>query len=71
MHKNTTFNDLLLFAFNETQLADTVRVVNALDADPLISNEYAEIQATISGIQEAAVKPSERVMQKILAYAAK
>lgn len=71
MHKNTTFNDLLLFAFNETQLADTVRVVDALDSDPLVSGEYAELLDTINGIQNAAVSPSEKVMQNIMAYAAK
>lgn len=71
MHKNTTFNDLLLFAFNETELAETVRVVDALDADPLLSGEYADLLETLNGIQNAAVSPSDRVMQNILAYAAK
>ncbi len=70
MHKNTTFNDLLLFAFNETELAETVRVVDALDADPLLSGEYADLLETLNGIQNAAVSPSDRVMQNILAYAA-
>ena len=71
MHKNTTFNDFLLFAFNETELAETVRVVDALDADPLLSGEYADLLETLNGIQNAAVSPSDRVMQNILAYAAK
>ena len=71
MQQNTTFNDLLLFAFNETQLADTVRIANELESNPDVHYHYSELLDTLKGVREAVLSPSDKVTQAILAYAAK
>lgn len=47
MIKNTTQQELLLYAYNETNLCDSERIQRAIDSDPLLQHEYDEIFSII------------------------
>ena len=66
MKEKITFNDLILFAFNETELAKTVSVAEVLETDHRAQGCYNDIQDTLSGIRIAGVVPSEKTDLKIL-----
>ena len=68
MNKTTT-QDLILYAYNETDLKDSDRIQRSIDGDPLVQNDYKEITETLSALDETHVQPSEDVIKKILAFA--
>jgi hypothetical protein len=65
MNKNYTQNDLLLYAYNETELNDSVRVQNAIDGDPLVEGEYKEIVSTIEALNKMLLEPDDKVMNRL------
>lgn len=69
MKEKTTFYDLMLFAFNETQLSDTVKVTTALEENEHVKNAYEEIQDVLSSVSSAGVEPSQTSVKRILKYA--
>ncbi len=69
MEENTTFNDLLLFAFNETQLSKTVAVVHAIETDLDVSESFEEIKEVLSVLKQSRSNPSEETLQNILKHA--
>ena len=66
MNKTTTKNDLLLYAYNETDLKDSDRIQRAIDGDPLVKEEYYEINQMLEILDQGKVSPSESVIKKIL-----
>ena len=71
MKEKITFNDLLLFAFNETELNDTVKVTMAIESDDQVSETYDELLAVIHGIRGLSMTPSTAATERVLAYAGK
>ena len=69
MQQKSTFNDLILFAFNETQLSETVRIRKDIETSSETHAQFQHVVETLHGVQRAVVTPSERVLQKILRYA--
>lgn len=68
MNKTTT-KDLILYAYNETDLKDSDRIQRSIDGDPLVQNDYREITDTLSGLDGTHVQPSQEVIKKILEFA--
>lgn len=66
MNKTTTQNDLLLYAYNESDMKDSDRIQRAIDGDPLIEEEYREINETLEILDQGKVSPSDSVIKKIL-----
>ena len=66
MNKNSTQQDLLRYAYNETSLPDADRIQRAIDGDPLIQQEYTEITEVISKLDKGRVQPGDEVIRKIL-----
>ena len=69
MNKTTTKEDLILYAFNETDLKDSDRVQRTIDGDPLIQQDFNEIVETMNILEKGKVQPSEESIQKILNFA--
>jgi hypothetical protein len=68
MNKTFTTTDLILFAFNETVLADTVFIVKALEDDPYLQAEFREVIDTIGYIDTFRIGPSDASLNGILSY---
>ena len=54
MNKTTTKEDLILYAFNETDLKDSDRVQRGIDGDPLILQDFNEIVETMNILEKSA-----------------
>ncbi len=72
MKQQVTFNELLLFACNETSLSDTVRVETALSADPVLRETFRDIiiniQAAEREISKISYAPGEECLSKVFNY---
>ncbi|MCX6291707.1 MAG: hypothetical protein NT126_08080 [Bacteroidetes bacterium] len=68
MIKTTTLKDLVLYAYNETNLSDSDRIQRNIDGDPLVQQEYKEITEVFKALNEQMPGPSEKSMEKILAF---
>ena len=71
MNKTTTQHDLLLYAYNESDLNDSDRIQRRLDGDPLVKQEFNEIIGTVSLLDNLLLEPSEKSMEVIMAFAKK
>lgn len=69
MNKTTTKEDLILYAFNETDLKDSDRVQRSIDGDPLIQQDFNEIVESMNILEKGKVQPSDETIQKILSFA--
>lgn len=63
-----TYNDLILYYFNETQLTQTVITQNAIDTYPELEQEYETMVAVFEKIDGALINASEKSIQKILSF---
>ncbi len=68
MNKNSTTNALLLYLFNETQMAESVLIQLAIDYDAETEQEFEDIKATFSLMDKLLEAPSEECVNSILAY---
>ena len=68
MKEKITFQDLILFSFNETELPDTVRVRRGLESDPMLQASYDELLETLHTVRSAKLQPSEKSIRKILEF---
>jgi len=69
MNKTTTKEDLILYAYNESDLKDSDRVQRSIDGDPIIKQDFGEIVETMNMLDEGKVQPSESTIQNILNFA--
>ena len=70
MNQNYTAEDLILYAYNETELRDSVRIQNQIDSDPLIADEYREIVASINSLDKIILEPDAFVMNRLMEFIA-
>lgn len=68
MNKTTT-QDLISYAYNESDLKNSDRIQRAIDGDPLVQSDFNEICNTISSLDAGKVQPSEATLKKILDFA--
>lgn len=66
MQEKTTFQDLILFAFNETELPQTVRVAQDIENNVNTKMAYEEITDVFSSVNGMVVCPSEKTIAAIL-----
>ena len=70
MIENSTFSDLLAYAYNETGFLDSDRIQRTIDGDPITGQEYKELLDTLNLLNEAKPEVSDDVVNRILLYAA-
>jgi hypothetical protein len=68
MNKTFTSTDLILFAYNETELTETVLIVNAIERDPALHEDFEEIVNTINYIELLSLQPSSNSIEAILKH---
>jgi len=66
MDKTSTHSDLLKYAYNETNLPESDRIQRSIDGDPLVQQDYNEINDVLKTLDEGKVSPSEKSIQAIL-----
>ncbi len=66
MDKNSTLNDFIRYAYNETELTDSVRIQSAIDSDPVIEDEYLEIIQVIGLLDGIVMEPDSDLIENIL-----
>lgn len=69
MQENSTQNLLLLYAYNEADLADSDASQRLIDSDPLIAETYRELTTTIRSLDDFVTTPSEECIRRILSLA--
>lgn len=68
MHKISTLNKLVPYAYNETGLIEGDQTQRAIDGDPLVAQEYREIVEMINILDQVHLVPSEDCIKRILAH---
>jgi hypothetical protein len=68
MDKTVTLENLIAFAYNETEILDTVNVVEAIDCDEVIAEEYEVILATKEVLDNSSREPSLKALDMIFLY---
>ena len=68
MNKKSTTNDLLLYLFNETQMAETVLTQLAIDFDAATEQEFEEIKAAFALLDSLLESPSEKCISRIMEF---
>ena len=71
MNKTTTKQDLIIYAYNESDLKDSDRIQRSIDGDPLIQEDFKEIVETMTILDEGKVQPSDETISKILSISKK
>ena len=61
---------LLLYAYNETDLSGSDEAQRLIDGDPLVAEEYAEMNREIQALDEFKAEPSEESMRRIQEFIA-
>lgn len=69
MIKSSTQENLLRYYYNETDLIDGDAIQRQIDGDPLLNNDYKELCDALDALDFYKVQPSDKSIQKILAYA--
>ena len=67
--KSTNYSDLLCYYYNETDLLDSDRIQRAIDGDPILQNEYNELNEMMELIAIPTLEPSAKSIERILALA--
>ncbi|HNQ61217.1 MAG TPA: hypothetical protein PKJ62_02415 [Bacteroidia bacterium] len=68
MLKNSTRNNLVRYAYNETGLIDGDQTQRLIDGDPLVENEFKEIVDFINLLDEIKLEPSAECIKRIMAH---
>jgi hypothetical protein len=66
MNKMYSTEDLILYAYNETELTDTVLIQQSIDGDPLVESEFNEIVACINILDKALLEPDQDVINRLM-----
>ena len=66
MNKMYSQEDLILYAYNETELTDSVLIQQSIDGDPLVEDEYQEIVASIDVLNKVLFEPDQETMDRLM-----
>ena len=68
MNKNFTLNDLILLAYNETGEKETVDILEAINNDDNLFEEYLSLLEEKKLLDQLQQEPSESTISNILNY---
>ena len=66
MNKMYSTENLILYAYNETELTDSVLIQRSIDGDPLVESEFNEIVASINLLDKALLEPDQAVINRLM-----
>ena len=68
MQQKFTPNDLIRFLYQETSVADTMGIAEALLEDRALYEEYESLKGSFAQLPKAQFSPSHATIQNILRY---
>ena len=68
MTKMYSTTDFILYAYNETELTDTVLIQKSIDGDPLVESEYKEILASMNLLDSMLLEPDQETLKKLMCH---
>ena len=68
MIKTFTPNDVVRYFYNETSNQENLEIEQALIIDSELMELYKELKSSVELLDSIQIKPSDRVVDKILAY---
>lgn len=68
MIKRSTFSDLISYAYNETGLHDSDRIQRDLDGDPLLQEEYNELNETLKVLDGVVPEINPETIKRIMEF---
>ena len=71
MNKKFTLNDLLLYLYNETKMTESVLIQKAIDFDFETEEEFEDLKAAVSYLDNLLESPSKNCVNNILNYSKK
>lgn len=69
MDESSTQNRLILYLFNETEMADSVLIQKEIDQDPEVECEFENLKATLMLFDNALTAPSQKSVQNVMRFA--
>lgn len=69
MDESSTQEKLILYLFNETEMADSVLIQKAIDEDPEVECEFENLKATLKLFDTSLTAPSQKSVQNVLRFA--
>lgn len=69
MDESSTQNRLILYLFNETEMADSVLIQKEIDEDPEVECEFENLKATLMLFDNALTAPSQKSVQNVMRFA--
>lgn len=68
MHKISTQNNLLRYAYNRVNLLEADQIQRAIDGDPLVAQDFREIVEIVNILDNVKLEPSKECIDRILAH---
>jgi len=68
MQQFNTLNDLIFFAYNESDIPDADEYLKLIDADQKLNRQYRTVLKLKNGLRKLRVGPSETTIRNILNY---
>jgi len=69
MDESSTQNRLILYLFNETEMADSVLIQKEIDEDPEVECEFENLKTTLMLFDNALTAPSQKSVQNVMRFA--
>lgn len=66
MTKMYSNEELILYAYNETEFTDSVLIQKSIDGDPLVESEFKEIIASLNLLDSMLLEPDEQTMKRLM-----
>jgi len=69
MNETSTTENLILYLFNETAMAESVLIQREIDHDPAVEGEFENIKKAVSLLDKALISPSKECISNLMSYA--
>jgi hypothetical protein len=68
MDPDFTRNQLILYLYNETWMADSVLIQRRIDHDPAVEIEFEYLKEILGKLDDAVAEPSADCLSKVMSY---
>ena len=66
MDSDFTRNQLILYLYNETWMADSVLIQRKIDHDPAVEMEFEHLKNILGKLDEAVVEPPAECLSEVM-----
>jgi hypothetical protein len=68
MNKTFTFEDLIRFAYNETNLIETVQIRHAIDENENLCEMFVSLVSVLNILDNLLIEPADKCSKAVLDY---